>query len=185
MILGDFNIDLNDQSHPASKQLIDFGEKNSLSQLIQYPTRVSKNRGSKIDLIFSDMNNISSAGILQLNFSDHCPIFLVKKKMRASKEFTEFSCRIIGSIDWDSFRSDLQDHEIIYSDVLDASEFWLKLKAHIFRVCNSHCPLITMSRKRVKPDYISNDILVLIHKRDKVLSPPSHQQLRHHLTTLS
>lgn len=42
-ILGDFNIDLNDQSHAASKYLVDFCIRNNLSQLVQHSTRVSKN----------------------------------------------------------------------------------------------------------------------------------------------
>lgn len=167
VVLGDFNIDLDEGSHPASKHLIDFGDRNSLVQLVHHSTRVSSKRESKLDLIFSDMNNISISGIIQLNFSDHFPTFIVKKKSRDPKDYTDFTCRNIKRVNWESFNSDLLDHDMVYSDVTDPSLAWEKLKTHIIKVCDVHCPLVTMTRKRVKPEYISDEILEMIHTRDK------------------
>jgi hypothetical protein len=76
--VGDFNIDLlKHLSHPPTSDFISLNFANSISPLINKPTRITKDTASLIDNIFSN-NTISEndiSGIIPSDISDHLPIF--------------------------------------------------------------------------------------------------------------
>ena len=54
----------------------------AVEQLIKDYTRVTQTSRTMIDLIFSDCSHISCSGEMNINLSDHLPIYLIKKKER-------------------------------------------------------------------------------------------------------
>lgn len=88
VILGDFNIDLNANSTntTAAKELQSWAKLYNLEQHVQSPTRVNANTRTTIDLIFTNINHITSAGVIDTNISDHQPVYIIKKKHRHTKK---------------------------------------------------------------------------------------------------
>ena len=84
-ILGDINIDYRLRHSPEYKKVKDFEREYQLKQLISTPTRITPRNSSIIDMIFSDMEYISSSGTLDIAISDHLPISVEKKKVNYTK----------------------------------------------------------------------------------------------------
>ena len=75
-IMGDFNIQYNNKTCDQYKDLLQFEQLTSLSQLITDPTR----HGNTIDMIFTNSNHISSSGVMDVFISDHELIYCSRKK---------------------------------------------------------------------------------------------------------
>ena len=85
-VLGDFNINVKKKSEKNAKDLIQLMNTFGMKQHIEGITRYGK-KESCIDLIFSNSEYISNAGILDLNFSDHQAVFITKKKKKKKKKY--------------------------------------------------------------------------------------------------
>ena len=81
-LIGDFNINYSLDQVRHNLKIDQFETKFNLSQLIQSPTRVTISTQTIIDWIYTDSINIALAGTLNINMSDHLPVFLVRKKSR-------------------------------------------------------------------------------------------------------
>ena len=84
--MGDFNININ-LENPTSISLLNTMSSNFLFPTNPLPTRTTLNTSTNIDLIFT--NNISSfnGGVIDIDFSDHYPIFL-SQKLQTKKNTT-------------------------------------------------------------------------------------------------
>lgn len=80
VLLGDFNIDWLQTTNSASNVLRDLVEERSLRSYVNMPTRVTRRSSSCIDLIFSNITYVSESGSINLNVTDHFPVFIIKKK---------------------------------------------------------------------------------------------------------
>ena len=76
LILGDFNIDFNNKNSPDTKKIMSWQNKLGLSQKIKSKTRCAENSSSTIDLIFTNMDHVSSSGVIDLHISDHKPVYI-------------------------------------------------------------------------------------------------------------
>ena len=86
-IMGDFNINYKTTTSSDYKALKELEHTYQLKQFITKPTRVTNKVKSTIDLILSNMNKVSEAGVLPDMIADHFPIYIVKKKERNDKQF--------------------------------------------------------------------------------------------------
>ena len=84
-ILGDINIDYKLRHTTDFKKVKEFEREYQLKQLITTPTRITPRNASLLDMIFTDMENIDSSGILNITISDHLPVFVIKKKAKIPK----------------------------------------------------------------------------------------------------
>ena len=91
-ILGDFNIDVSKKNESKTKDLLQNFNSYGLKQYINGTTRYGRNN-SCIDLIFSNSEYVSAAGILDLNFSDHQVVYMTRKKLKPSNEKIKFTGR--------------------------------------------------------------------------------------------
>ena len=74
-MVGDFNVDLNISS-PQSNQLLDTFFTFFFFPTVNKPTRVSAGSETIIDNIFTNCSNDFKSGIINIDISDHFPIFV-------------------------------------------------------------------------------------------------------------
>lgn len=88
VIMGDLNWDMNDENGNGAKIIADIAEEFELTQQIKQPTRVTLRCSTLIDIILTNMKNIAYTGCLNYQVSDHCPVYIVKKRIAVEKEFS-------------------------------------------------------------------------------------------------
>lgn len=64
------------------------------------------------------MTAVHDAGTINVNISDHLPIYIVKKKCRMHREYCEIMGRAYRNLDLDSFNEDLLniDEDYLFSE---------------------------------------------------------------------
>lgn len=169
LLMGDLNIDYNRKSNSQIKKLNAIVNKLAMSQYIESDTRITHNHSSKIDLIFTNTKNICCAGTLNLNISDHLPIFLVKKKERLKHQYIFVMGRAYRNLNESNYISDRPirniDRAFLFNDP-NPNVVWSKMKKHFLKVADEHCPLRQMKVTTSKPEYISLELLELMRERD-------------------
>lgn len=166
ILLGDLNVDLLSGNNQAAKLKLLSG-RHSLTQLIDSPTRFSASSATLIDHIYTDASHISHSGTLDLHISDHLPVFLIKKKVRNAIKYRESVCRSYKNFDEAKFITDIQRMD--FFDVMitnDPDVCWVRLFKHITSVIDKHCPLVIHRIPIKKPEYITGEIVQLMHERD-------------------
>ena len=93
ILLGDFNINFQSKGSLETKKLIAWQNKFGLVQHIKGHTRTAKSSRTLIDLIFTNMDHCTDAGIINVHLSDHQPVYVVKKKQRDNRKTTCFRGR--------------------------------------------------------------------------------------------
>ena len=168
VIIGDFNIDYTNKQLLQSSGLVGLETKYSLTQLIKHHTRISNESRKTIDLIYTDMKNISKSGVVNYNVSDHLPIFHVKKKIRTKivKKTTygrsykrynrETFLRLMENQNWEN-----------YFEVNDLTILWDVLMRNISQSLDTLCPIKPLTVVDCKPGWLSNAILLQMRERDK------------------
>ena len=79
-ILGDFKLDYSDTRERKKSMTIE--DKLDLKQIIDKKSRVTQNTATSIDLTFKDLIDIKECGTLNINMSDHLPVYVIKRKSR-------------------------------------------------------------------------------------------------------
>ena len=79
-ILGDRNTDYGFPNNPATKELKHTTIHFNLEQHIKDPTRQTRNTSTTLDLIFTQMTHVRESGVMDINISDHQPVYIIKKK---------------------------------------------------------------------------------------------------------
>lgn len=92
-IAGDFNIDLSKENSPSHQAMKGFEHLNSLMQLINDSTRITNRSNTLIDHIYTNSEIIKYSGTLNINISDHLPIFTIRKKPKQETLLVTFECR--------------------------------------------------------------------------------------------
>ena len=117
ILIGDFNIDYKNKTLVSSLKLDSLENKLNLKQIINKCTRVTDTTSTCIDLLFTDIENVSDSGTIEYDISDHLPIYLVKKKTRnkirkkiaTGRSYLhnnrEAFNRTFNSFDWNIFES--------------------------------------------------------------------------------
>ena len=79
-LLRDLNINYNLRHTQPFRLTKNYECQFNLSQEINTSTRITKNSSTCIDLVFTNMEYIVSKGTLDIQTSDHLPVFIVKKR---------------------------------------------------------------------------------------------------------
>ena len=113
-LLGDFNINYTNNSSSEFKILKELERTYQLKQYIFKPTRVTNKVKSTIDLIFSNMVQVSESGVMNdYMIADHFPVYILKKKIRNDKCFQY----VYG-------RSYKHYNTIIFQDLISSNMKW-------------------------------------------------------------
>lgn len=153
IVLGDLNVDLLTGNNQAAK-LHQFSVSKRLSQLIYCPTRITHATETLIDHIYSDITHIWDSGAIDVNISDHRPVYLIKKKTRNAIKYKELRCRSYKNFDKVKFFADLQS--IDFFDVMVSSnpeKCWSMLYERIVNLVNKYCPMEIWNIPIKKPEY--------------------------------
>ena len=200
VLLGDFNVNSLSEEDTVEEFLTSL-QCIGLDQLIQSPTRVTKESATLIDHIYSNIN-ISEihSGIIQSDVSDHFTVFAIFKnlaKVQSSKKIIQYRC--YKKYDINVFREDLAAYnwEMVYNSK-DVNTAYLNFCSSFSNLCNKHAPLVTKQlgkKKSAKKPWISRGIMKSIRVKytmySKVIKSNHRQDLvdkykkyRNVLTTL-
>ena len=167
IFMGDFNINYTAKKQADSKKLISWQNRLGLSQKIKSLTRVSKNSGSIIDLIFTNIEHCSASGTIDLHISDHVPVYLIKKKEKDSRARICFRGRTYVGYSKDLLSDELNGEvKTKFRNSLDPNECWDLMLEFLNSFLNRFCPLKTFRSKDNTPAWVTNDILILSKDRD-------------------
>ena len=169
-IVGDFNVDYNLRHTPAFKLLKDFEREFNFSQVINTSTRSSRTNASCLDLIFTNMNHITSSGTLDIATSDHLPVYLIKKKQKLKSTFTFIKARSYTRYEKQTFQEEIRYHPK-WMDFWNLKEnepdkMWEIILEIIQERADAQCPLKNMKIRDDTPQWITKDILSEINLKD-------------------
>ena len=170
VIVGDFNINYSLRHTQAFKLLKTLERDFNLTQLIQKPTRTNETSKSCIDLIFTNMEHIISAGVLDVLISDHLPTFLIKKKQKQPVKTNNIKCRSYAMYEKQNFQDDIKTHPkwVDFWDVPenDPEKMWDIMEEIIKDKVDMHCPYKNVKINEDTPQWINREILSEIKHKD-------------------
>ena len=163
-ILGDFNLNYLNTNDPNVKHLLDFEQLNGLKQLIANPTRGL----NCIDLLFSNSNDIATAGVYPINISDHDMIFVTKKKAYNKRKKVRFVGRSYRNYNRDILQTQLRNAPWEeYWQLRDPNQCWSFILKTIETVLCVLCPLRTRNVRSSYEPWMNNGILEAIYDKDQ------------------
>ena len=176
-LMGDFNIDFLDKKDVKCKKLIDMIKPLGLRQLIKEPTRVTLDRNSCLDLFLTNCDNISKAGVCDINMSDHLPILLTRKRMKTNKKKSNFTGRSYRRYEKNIFQQSIEEADwSAFNGSNTATDKWNCL-LEIMRECiDKMCPLKMFKIKQEKEPWISNQLIELIKDKDHALKKAKNKK---------
>ena len=173
IILGDCNIDhLKVESPPLKFFNTYFTEPFAFSQIIEEPTRITKNSSTLIDLILtSHPENAKTFGVVDTpGISDHCMIFMAytlkkpkfKAKMVTKRDFRNFNEKL--------FMKDME--RAPWGNILAVDDEDIDNKVTIFEnihteIINKHAPFRTFRVTRPATPWLNDSIKKIMDDRDK------------------
>ena len=134
VIMGDINIDFRDRKFDGTKELKEFLSQSGLTNHINTPTRFSTTKNSCLDHIYSNSNIINDSGTLDVNISDHLPVFINRKKAATIPDKVKFLGRSYGNYDSDIFANELSAQSWdVFDNTNDPNIMW-NYKKHVRRL---------------------------------------------------
>ena len=160
-IIGDFNMEFINQG-PTRNKLVTLQNTLNLKQLINERTRLTSISQSTIDLIFTNCMYVSEQGTLNTNFSDHLPVYYIKKKTRNNNKKTEVFGRsytnydqLLPEMNWEDFNT-----------IQDPEELRKIMNRNIELVLDRLGPVQKLVIPESKPKWLTRDIILLMRDRD-------------------
>ena len=182
-IMGDFNVNLLDYaSHTPTSDFVNNFFSHSLLPCIHHPTRVSEQRASVIDNIYTNATdaNITSGNIV-IQISDHFPQFLILKNTQVSHNKSESFKHDYSKFKEDKFLEDFNQIDFTYleNSELDVNNKFDRFLKDLNTLTKQHAPIKRRSRKEMKlkdKPWINNRIQKMMRIRDKILQKLKKQQ---------
>ena len=166
-ILGDLSINYKNKKSPSYKKLAFFESSNSLTQVINRATHITKNTNSVLDLILTNSKHIASAGTLDTFISDHQPIYVVKKKVKTQTKKIKFEGRTYKNFNEEDFINSLRSKNWDQiRGTTDVDYQWTLMNQAIQNELDKQCPFKVFSFNKSKPPYLHRNILEQMRNRD-------------------
>ena len=168
IIGGDFNVNFN-KNNSQTSELKKCLAKNTLRQIITDATRIAANE-TCLDLIMTDSDHIKYSGVLEINISDHLPVFILRKKIKIKSPKCEFKGRSYRNYNKEDFSNRLNQYvwEEFYQ-MTDVNECWTLIHNRINEILNDMCPIKVFSFSKEKQPWINHELLNQIANRDDAL----------------
>ena len=170
VILGDFNVNYNLRHTSPFKLIKDFERNCNLTQLIKTSTRQGKNSNTCIDLIFTNMDHVISAGVLDVAISDHLPVFMIKKKQKIHSSSSTIRARTYVNYDKTTFQEEIRWHsnweDFWEVDQNEPDKMWEVIFETIQEVADKHCPFRNMNIREDTPQWLTKEIISEINHKD-------------------
>ena len=170
-ILGDTNINYLDTHNPATKQLKSLTSSHGLDQIIKQPTRYSMTKNSLIVQIFTNCDDTKTSGVKNWNISDHELVHVTRKKESPPVKKSSFIGRLYKNYDKIYFQQMISNHDWTDFTSADSPDLaWSIMKETIEGVIDRMCPLKLIKIKKVKKDWVSQELLEQITLKDHLLA---------------
>ncbi len=162
--MGDLNCDLiseftNDSNTNELKFVTNMYQ---YKQLIQEPTRVTRNTKSLIDNFFTNKpENIILAGVSKIAISDHYLIYGVRKfsSLKANTRIIEF--RDFKNLNERAFLDDIRSIGTLnLHQYASANEMWLVWKENFTKICDKHAPIKRRKIRNKSNPWITEQLYV-------------------------
>ena len=173
IITGDFNINYKlRHSHPY-KLLKEIERDFGLKQLIDQDTRITARSSTLIDLILTDCQFVLESGVLDVSISDHCAVYMIKKKPRLEYTRVETKCRsykkyvkieMQNSVETNVRRLEFWENEN------NIDMMWETLLKLIEECANIHCPFVQAKIPDNSPIWFTREIVDEILYKDFLYS---------------
>ena len=169
-IMGDINIDTLDKKKGVSAEWRETIKTLGLEQVIREATRYSQQKSSCIDTIITNCTNCSSAGVIDMNLSDHEAVFVVKKKIKTQATRSDFYGRSYRYFDKDVFCAMLNDcNWDHFYNAVDVNEKWAIYIKNVKDVTDRLCPMKLFRTKSARDPWITDEIIEQIKDKDRAL----------------
>ena len=167
-IMGDFNINILERNNRFVKLLNRFATDFDLKQLITGKTRLNYRGGTCIDLMFSDCNIVSSAGVLNDMISDHLPIYGCRKQDRNNIKYDTITGRTYKNYDQQVFKTLLEqcEWERLLQD-RGTDSMWKCIMSKICSILAIMCPVKTFKIPVSRPEWLTEEIITCINDRNR------------------
>ena len=169
IMLGDYNVNyLNKTDNKAIKEIIRL---QGFEQIINKPTRTTKDSQTLIDLIFTNRKqNIVKHDVIPLSLSDHDCIGCVRKLNHERCAYRTITCRNYSKYDKNLLLQEINNHDwCTYYSLGDVNKVWQYFKSVLTTSFQKHAPI---TLKRVKGNYcpwLSPEIKKQMNSRDSLL----------------
>ena len=168
-IMGDMNIDYKNSKLMKKLKIKNFETKFNLRQLIETDTRITSTTSTIIDWIYTSDDYVAESGVINYNVSDHLPTFLVRKKLRCNIKKITVKGRSYLRYNEETFRHRLErTNWDDFDNSNSPDDMWDCLEHNINNILNDMCPIRNLIVPETKPDWLTNDIVQLMRKRDKM-----------------
>ena len=164
---GDLNVDMKHINSQDSKKLNKFFKLSQLKQKIDKITRPDSN--AIFDLILTNCHIVKECGVLDVNISDHLPIYLIRKKVKSPNEKIDFKGRSYKNINKDTMENMLRNVDWITFANLDVDSCWNYLLENIMDILENLCPEKNFKFAKSRPNLLTNDLINLMKERDRLL----------------
>ena len=156
ILAGDFNICiLNEMSNNYSDDLFNMLQSKYFRPLILEPTRVSSNKASLLDHIWTNISNKTYSVILKVDVTDHYPVFSYINFFKSKEnELIKIRFRDFSSVNVANFKEELQciDWNICFCEANDPNVITPIFLNKIDQIYNKCFPI---KIKRIgKKDYV-------------------------------
>ena len=167
IIIGDFNMNYMDEKHMRQCKFKNFLLELNMRQMINEGTRITKKSRTTIDLIITDCPYVNCVGTLNVNMSDHLPIYLIRKKVRKKVLKREVWGRSYRRYESNQFkRSIIEADWSEFDDTGDPEKLWEIMREIFEKPLDKFCPITKLMIPEKKPKWINADILKLMRDRD-------------------
>ena len=168
LIMGDFNVDYQNQKSQNYKKLNFFEKANSLEQKISTTTRNTRSSKTLLDIALTNIKYIKSAGALDSFLSDHQPIYILKKKTKdTGKNEQLFEGRSYRQYNKQSFMENVSDRDWApFHKATDPTDAWDEMLKIITEEADKMCPVREYNIKNSKPPWLANELIEQMKDRD-------------------
>ena len=173
IIMGDLNCNFMSgaKSHSETKKLKGIFGAMNFSQLVDKPTRTTRDSQTIIDIIATcQPQNISHVQVVPTTFCYHDMVGCVRKLHSIKFKPRIIKCRNYAKYNACSFNKDLEgipwDPVSNVTENGDINEAWTNFKTKFTEVTNKHAPLIEKKVRGRETPWLSNEIKQLMRERD-------------------
>ena len=166
-IMGDVNVDYSSKQTANYKKLSFFIKSNQLEQKISCSTRTTCKSATILDLVITNSKYVSNAGTLPSYFSDHQPIFVVKKKTRDNRPKVTFEGRTYKNFNVEEFKTILSRKAWVnIIDFTSVEKAWQTLFKEIVKELDLMCPRKKFKTRSKKPAWMDHHLIEQMKDRD-------------------
>lgn len=166
IILGDLNWDC----LMGNKSINDLCDELNLKQIIEHPTRITFNKTSLIDVILTNIKNLAYNGCININVSNHLPVFIIKKRLAKPFELEIIKKRMFKNYDTDILGDNLVELDWSVLDLLnDVNIAWSMLYKGLLVEVEKLCPYKEFRVRKNKPIWFTGELSSLGRERNITL----------------